>query len=146
MKKNIIFLMTLLLMLGCETGVHNKGTNTNTDSDSVLSGIVDRSDAQRSNPPSSIQKSQKKTSNKIFSKTAQPGYYLQFAYFSKNKPNKAFLNPLEKAGLAYIVLAKQNGWYVLIGPSISYNTAKERISLVKSKLNKQTFVVQVLRP
>lgn len=143
MKKYIILLMTLVLLLGCETGVQNKGSSAD---EPVLSGIVDRNDVQRTREPSVIQKTHKKGSNKIFSKTAQPGYYLQFAFFAKNKPNKAFLTPIEDSGIGYIVLAKHNGWHVLIGPYKSYNGAKDQISTVKAKLKKQTFVVQVLRP
>jgi hypothetical protein len=143
MKKYIILLMTLFLLLGCETGVQNKGTSAD---EPVLSGIVDRNDAQRVREPSVIQKSNKQGSNKIFSKTAQPGYYLQFAFFAKNRPNKDFLAPIENSGLGYIVLSKHNGWHILIGPYKSYNGAKEQISTVKAKLKKQTFVVQVLRP
>jgi hypothetical protein len=143
MKKLILLITTLLLLLGCETGVQNKGSSAD---EPVLSGIVDRNDAQRVREPSVIQKSNKQGSNKIFSKTAQPGYYLQFAFFAKNRPSKTFLASVENSGLGYIVLAKHNGWHVLIGPYISYNGAKKQISMVKTKLKKQTFVVQVLRP
>lgn len=144
MKKHIILLITLLLLLGCETGVQNKGTTTMDEP--VLSGIVDRTEVQRTSEASSTQKARQQESNTIFSKTAQPGYYLQFAFFAKNSPDKAFLSPIDNSGLGYIVLAKHNGWHVLIGPYKSYNGAKNQIATVKNKLQKQTFVVQVRRP
>jgi len=145
MKKYIISLITLFLLLGCETGVQNQ----NRGSEPILSGIVDRSDLGKTENYSSIQSSQKTSkqgSNKIFSKTAQPGYYLQVAFFAKNKPSKAFLSPIESSGLGYTVLEKHHGWYVLVGAYKSYNAAKSQVATVKSKLNKQSFVVQVLRP
>lgn len=146
MKKVLLFITMLVLFLGCETGVQNKSKNN----EPVLSGIVDRSDLETKRLPSVINKSQQKgsssSSNKIFSKSAQPGFYLQMAVFAKNRPSKAYLKPLDKTSLPYIVLNKYNKDYVLIGAYKSYNEAKSKIALVKSKLGKQTFVVQVLRP
>ncbi|CAA6816122.1 MAG: Unknown protein, partial [uncultured Sulfurovum sp.] len=91
-------------------------------------------------------KTGKKSFTKIFSNSAQPGYYLQMAVFKKNRPNKQFLEPLDKSKFNYIVLNKSSTDYVLIGPYLSYNLAKSNVSLVKSNLGKRTFVVQVLRP
>lgn len=132
----------LILLLGCETGVKNQNKND----ESVISGIVDRRDVSSENHSNIIQKSHKQSSSKIFSKSAQPGYYLQMAVFKKHRPSKEFLAPLDNSSFNYIVLNKYNKDYVLIGPYKSYNSAKSKLALVKSKLKKQTFVVQVLRP
>ena len=138
MKKTILLTITLILLLACETGVKNKGTSN----EAVLSGIVDRAN----NYSTASKTSQKTNSKKIFSKSAQPGYYLQMAVFEKNRPSKTFLKPLDKSSFNYIVLNKYNKDYVLIGAYNSYNAAKSKMASVKASLKKQTFVVQVLRP
>jgi len=139
MRKTTLILGTLILLLGCETGVRNKNAHTT----EVPSGIVDKVD----NPSYSYNKSSyKATSSKIFSNSAQPGFYLQMAVFEKFKPNKNFLAPLNRSSFGYIQLEKYGKRYVLIGPYKSYNAAKKQISTVKSQLHKNTFVVQVLRP
>ncbi len=145
MKKYLLMTTTLLLLLACETGVKNKGKTT----EPLLSGIVERTDtpSQYSSKGSNYKQSYSKAStSRIFSKSAQPGYYLQMAIFKKNRPSKAFLKPLDSSNFSYIVLNKSTKDYVLIGPYLSYNTAKSKVSSVKSSLGKQTFVVQVLRP
>jgi len=139
MRKTTLILGTLILLLGCETGVRNK----NAISKEAPSGIVDKVD----NPSYSYSKSSyKATSSKIFSNSAQPGFYLQMAVFEKFKPNKSFLAPLNRSSFGYIQLEKYGKRYVLIGPYKSYNAAKNKIATVKSQLHKRTFVVQVLRP
>ncbi|CAA6810458.1 MAG: Unknown protein [uncultured Sulfurovum sp.] len=138
MIKTILLTTTLLLLLACETGVKNKGVTNET----VSATNLNKNDNTRENYSVATQKS----SNKIFSKSEQPGYYLQMAVFEKNKPNEAYLKPLADASLKHIVLSKWNKHYVLVGPYISYNSAKNQVLTVKSKLKKQTFVVQVLRP
>lgn len=146
MKKVVLFTSMVMLLVGCETGVKNQTANN----EPVLSGIVDRTDLEAQRLPSVIDKSQQKGSatsaNKIFSNSAQPGFYLQMAVFAKNRPSKAFLKPLDQSSFPYIVLNKYNKDYVLIGAYKSYNEAKSKMSSVKSKLGKETFVVQVLRP
>ncbi|CAA6811218.1 MAG: Unknown protein [uncultured Sulfurovum sp.] len=146
MKKVLLFTSMVVLFVGCETGVKNKEVSN----EPVLSGIVDRTDLGTQRLPSVINKSEQKangtSSNKIFSKSAQPGFYLQMAVFAKNKPTKAFLKPLDSSIFPYIVLNKYNKDYVLIGAYKSYNEAKSKAPSVKARLGKQTFVVQVLRP
>ncbi|CAA6804582.1 MAG: Unknown protein [uncultured Sulfurovum sp.] len=137
MTKFILLTTTLMLLLACETGVKNQGVTNETVSSYSVNG-----DNARQNYSVATQKS----TNKIFSKSEQPGYYLQLDMFAKNKPNQDYLKPLVDASLKHVVLTKWNKHYVLIGPYISYNSAKNKIALVKSKLKKQTFVVQVLRP
>jgi uncharacterized protein YcgL (UPF0745 family) len=142
MKKTILLSVTLMLLLACETGVKNQGKIN----EPVLSGIVNRTVSSNTNYSNVTQTSPKQSSNKIFSNSAQPGYYLQMAVFAKSRPNKIFLEPLDKSKFSYIVLNKSSMDYVLIGPYKSYNAAKNNVSSVKSTLKKQTFVVQVLRP
>ena len=143
MKKTILLTTTLLMLLACETGVKNQGTVNSP----VLSGIVDRTSASSGVSYKTYQKSSYKQSfTKIFSKSAQPGYYLQMAVFAKNRPSKTFLKPLDRSQFNYIVLNKSSKDYVLIGAYKSYASAKSKVSSVKSSLGKQTFVVQVLRP
>ena len=138
--KKIVLLTSLLLIMGCETGVKNKA-KVNKE---VPSGIVDRNVVEKTTPNSSS--SHKSSSNKIFSKSAQPGYYLQAAVFEKSSPNKAFLKPFEISPFGYIVLNHYNKHYVLVGPYKSHNEAKAKINAVKYALHKKTFVVQVARP
>jgi len=145
MKKLILLTTTLLLLLGCETGVTNKST-TNRVNEPVQSGIIDRRNDSMEQYPNIIQKTNGTSAKRIFSNSAQPGYYLQMAVFEKNRPSKAFLKPLDNASFPYIVLNKYNKDYVLIGAYKSYNEAKNKMGSVKSKLGKKTFVVQVLRP
>ncbi len=150
MKKTVLMGTALLFLFGCETGVSNKTKHTNNES---ISGIIDHSKVVKSsvqNEPLSgiVDKTHSKTasSNKIFSKSAQPGFYLQIAVFEKYRPNKAFLAPIEHSSFNYIVLNKYSKDYVLIGPYKSYNEAHSHIKSVKKYLHKDSFVVQVLRP
>ena len=153
MKKTALITIVLFFLLGCETGVSNKTKQTNDES---ISGIVDHSTAvkstNQSEPLSGIvdkkysKRLQKGRSNKIFSKSAQPGFYLQIAVFEKYRPSKAFLAPLNNSSFNYIVLNKYNKDYVLVGPYKSYNEAHSHIGSVKKYLHKNSFVVQVLRP
>ena len=154
MKKTALITITLLFLFGCETGVSNKTKQTHSE---PLSGIVDhgataKNSSQREPVSGIVDKktyskiAQKGSSNKIFSKSAQPGFYLQIAVFEKYRPNKAFLAPIERSSFNYIVLNKFNKDYVLIGPYKSYNEAHSHIGSVKKYLHKQSFVIQVLRP
>ena len=153
MKKTALMTITLLFLFGCETGVSNKTKQAQSE---PLSGIVDHGattkNTSQSEPVSGIvdktysKTAQKGSSNKIFSKSAQPGFYLQIAVFEKYRPNKAFLAPIEHSSFNYIVLNKYNKDYVLVGPYKSYNEAHSHIGSVKKYLHKQSFVIQVLRP
>ena len=143
MKKTILLSLTLILLLACETGVKNQKTTNKV----VMSGIIERTYTPSSkNHSYATNKTSKESSSKIFSKSAQPGYYLQMAVFAKNRPSKTFLKPLDASKFNYIVLNKLNKDYVLIGAYKSYAAAKNNVSGVKRTLGKQTFVVQVLRP
>ena len=140
MKKALLMVIPLLLMVGCETGVENKA-QAKENSTEVASGIIDYGVNKNTSTIYS-----KGSSHKIFSKSAQPGFYLQYAVFQKYRPNKAFLKPLNDSAYSFIVLNKSTKDYVLIGPYKSYNEAHSHIKSVKKYLHKQTFVVQVLRP
>jgi len=138
MKKTLLLSVTLLLLLACETGVKNQKQIK----ESVQSGIVERTNSSYSY----ASKTSKQSFPKIFSRSAQPGFYLQMAVFSKYRPSKTFLKPLDHSNFNYIVLNKFHKDYVLIGAYKSYASAKSHIVSVKRALGKQTFVVQVLRP
>ena len=153
MKKTALMTITLFFLLGCETGINNKTKQTQNE---PLSGIVDhgvatKNSSQRELSSGIVDKTYSKTtqkgsSEKIFSKSAQPGFYLQIAVFEKYRPNKAFLAPIEHSSFNYIVLNKYNKDYVLIGPYKSHNEAHSHIASVKKYLHKKSFVLQVLRP
>jgi len=142
MKKTILLSVTLLLLLACETGVKNQKQIK----EPVMSGIVERTYSVNKNHSYTASKTAKQSFPKIFSKSAQPGFYLQMAVFSKYRPSKTFLKPLDHSNFNYIVLNKFHKDYVLIGAYKSYASAKSHIASVKRTLGKQTFVVQVLRP
>ena len=162
MKKILLITSALIFMVGCETGVHNKTHKTV----EVPSGIVDKRDVRTldsstfatrthaTRTPTTataykgmVHKSSAKAGvHRIYSKSAQPGFYLQYALFEKYRPNKSFLKPLNRSKYNYIVLNKSNRDYVLIGPYKSYKEAHKRINWVKKQFHKQTFVVEVLRP
>ena len=146
MKKNTYLLKTIIafatigFLTACETGVKNRSAATATD---VPSGIVDRGSTGHVG-------SQKSSGNiktsRIFSNSATPGYYIQVGYYGQEKPNKSFIKRLENSKYNYIILDKNGDYYALVGPYISYNQAKSKISTVKSSLNYKAFIVQILRP
>jgi len=138
---------TLFLLLGCETGVDNKHK---VEQKEALSGIIDHNKINARESSVFVEKGVttqgKSTGKRIFSKSAQPGFYLQYAVFEKYRPDKAFLRPLKNSSFNYIVLNKYSKDYVLIGPYKSYNEAHSHLGSVKKYLHKQSFVIQVLRP
>ena len=151
MKINVNYLRTTLLLtgllfLGCETGVDvNKSTTNNPNvkqEEPVLSGIVDKPTNQIVNSASG----QKLSIHKIFSNSAQPGYYLQVGFFEKYKPNSSFEKQLQNSELKFTILNKNGNFHVLIGAYKSYNEAHSEISTVKARLHKKSFVVHVLHP
>jgi len=151
MKKNVNYLSTTLLLtgllfLGCETGVDvNKSTTNNAQvkqEEAVLSGIVDKPTNQTVTSTSG----QKLSIHKIFSNSAQPGYYLQVGFFEKYKPNSTFEKQLQNAGLKFTILNKNGNFHALVGAYKSYNEAHAEMSTVQSRLHKRSFVVHVLRP
>ena len=150
MKTTALMTITLFFLLGCETGVNNKVRQSQNE---PVSGIVDHGatskySSQREPISGIVDKRYSKTgsSKRIFSKSAQPGFYLQIAVFERYRPNKAFLAPIERSSFNYIVLNKYNKDYVLVGPYKSHNEAHSHIGSVKKYLHKSSFVVQVLRP
>lgn len=152
MRNNIIYLRTTLLLtgflfLGCETGVDvNKSTTNKKElkqqEEPVLSGIVDKPTNQIVTNSSG----QKLSIEKLYSSSAQPGYYLQVGFFQKYKPNSTFEKQLQNSGLKFTILNKNGNYHALIGAYKSYNEARAEIPTVKSRLHKKSFVVHVLRP
>ncbi|MBU1668824.1 SPOR domain-containing protein [bacterium] len=140
--KRTLLLSTIVFMMGCETGVKNKQTQTV----EAQSGIVDHRQINTSTKTTySVQKSTLPI-KKIFSNSATPGYYLQVGFFKQSKPNATFINRLNSSGFNYTILPKSGNYYALVGAYISYNQAKSNASAVKSALQEDSFVVQVLRP
>lgn len=148
MKKNTYCLkITMLctavaLLTGCETGVKNQTTKTEV----APSGIVDKGTAGYVSSTSSQKSSGKIKTNKIFSNSATPGYYIQVGFFEHSKPNNSFIKRLENSNLNYTVLDKGGDHYALIGAYYSYSQAKNKLSATRSALDSKAFVVQVLRP
>lgn len=147
MKKNTYYLkrtpllLAIVLLMGCETGVKNKPTQTV----EAQSGIVSNSQIESETKMNySAQKSN--SIKKIFSNSGTPGYYLQVGFFEQHKPNTSFINRLKNANLNYTILEKSGNYHALVGAYLSYNQAKNKASAVKSALKQDTFVVQVLRP
>lgn len=149
MKKNISYLraslvLAGLLFIGCETGVDVKSKNSKLEEQNsdLVSGIVTK-------PTSQIitTKSGKKVSvHQIYSNAAQPGYYLQIAYFEEYKPNDKLEKQIKNSGFKYTVLNKNDNYYMLIGAYKSYNEAYAHKASVRAKLHINSFVVDVLRP
>jgi len=141
-----MFLLTGLLFIGCETGVDVNKSTTNDynkkQEEPVLSGIIDKPHTQIVTTTSGAKQSIKK----IYSNSAQPGYYLQIGFFEKYKPDTTFEKELQNTNLEYSILNKNGNYYALIGAYKSYNQAHSKISTINSKLHKKSFVVHVLRP
>jgi hypothetical protein len=134
----ITLLCTAIAFLsGCETGVKNQRASTQV----APSGIVDKHSTYSSSNKISIS-----NAKKIYSNSATPGYYLQVGYFGRFKPNRAYMNKLNRSGFGYTILDKNGNHHALIGAYRSYNQAKSKISSVRSKLSSDAFIVQVLRP
>jgi len=145
LKGTLIF-ATLFTLIGCETGMKNKGTTDIKVEKETQSGIISKGSAQNYKPtipPSSKIK-------KIYSKSAIPGYYIQVGYFKDRKPNDEFLNRIEYAQLPYKIVKKykdgQTYYYALIGPYISYAKAMEIIGSAKEFVTPSAFIVKVEHP
>jgi cell division protein FtsN len=140
---------TSLLFLGCETGV--KSSQSIPAQQTEASGIVDKH-TKMSVPSGIVDQTSIVTSGhtvkrkRIFSNSAQPGYYLQVGFFEQYKPNKTFTSQIERTGLNYIILNKDGNHHALVGPYKSYNQAHAQMHRVKTLLHKSSFVVEVLRP
>jgi len=132
--KTTLLIMGLLLM-GCETGVtdhHNETTSSRSEAGTTAKTVVHTKSGE------------KIKLKRIFSTSAQPGYYLQVGYF-KSHPSSAFESKLQYFD-NYTILNKNGYFYALVGPYKSYNMAQSRSQKVHSILKKNGFVVEVLRP
>jgi len=134
-------IISTLFFIGCETGVQHKSSSRAVQ-ETTQSGIVDKPTHQTITTANGT----KVAFKKIFSNSAQPGFYLQVGFFQEYKPNDSFMQQLKRTGLHYTILAKNGNFHALIGAYKSYNEAKSHASTVKSKLHKQPFVVEILHP
>jgi hypothetical protein len=143
--KGTLIFATLFVLIGCETGIKNKGTSTNVEN-RVESGIISKSSIQSYKPhiPSSSK------IKKIYSKSGIPGYYIQVGYFKNHKPNDEFINRMEYAQLPYKIIKKyKNGqtyYYTLVGPYRSYSKAMEIIGSAKEYVTPNAFIVELVHP
>jgi len=124
---NATIVITTLLFSGCETGVSYHDTKegstgkTNSSSTSV-------------------------SFNKIFSHSAQPGFYLQVGFFKEYQKDSNFEKQLKSSTMPYTILQKNGNFYALIGPYTSYNQAKLKSISIKENFYPKAFIIQVLRP
>ncbi len=139
--KKIILLATVLIFVGCETGVKNKKSTDKKIEESGKSGIV--MNEKRDYKPYIPKNSEIK---KIFSNSGTPGYYIQVGYFKERKPTNEFLNRMKFSQLPYILLKKGTGEYALIGPYVSYNKANEILGSARDFVTSSAFVVKLVRP
>ncbi|HHD81057.1 MAG TPA: SPOR domain-containing protein [Campylobacterales bacterium] len=146
-SKTIIVLTGLALLMGCETGMSNKGSTTTTKTDSVESGIISKGSASANYKPHIPKSSEIK---KIYSKSGTPGYYIQVGYFKNHKPNDEFINRIKYAELPYSIIKKyrdsQSYYYALVGPYISYTQAMNIIGSAKEFVTPTAFIIKLARP
>lgn len=136
--KNLLLLLSIGLLLGCETGTNNKSP---VSSDyKINSGIVSQNQNYKPYTPKSSE------IKKIFTKSGTPGYYIQVGYFGDREPNSEFLNRLKYAQLPYTILKHSSKYYALVGPYASYNKASEIKGSAKEYVSSSAFIVQLLRP
>ena len=138
---NILLLVVIGLLVGCETGVNNIRTTNN-----ASSGIITKGDS------TSYKASTPKASEieKIYSNSGTPGYYVQVGVFKKQKPNADFINRMQYAQLPYTLLKKYKDgnlyYHALVGPYVSYNKAKAIQTSAKEFVTTSAFVVNLVRP
>ncbi len=137
-KKSLALLLTVGLLLGCETGTNNKapaGSAYQRDS-----GIVSQNKNYKPHTPKDSQM------NKIYTSSGTPGYYIQVGYFGEHRPNDDIINRLKFADLPYEIIKKSRKNYLLVGPYTSYNKAREIKGSAKEYVTEDAFIVKVLRP
>jgi hypothetical protein len=143
----LVMLTTVLVFMGCETGMKNKVSDNKTNIKSTDSGIVTAKGSKAYNKPYIPKSSEIR---KIYSKSGVPGYYIQVGYFKEKKPTQEFINRMEFSELPYRLIKKYNssgvGKYALIGPYISYNKAREIVVSAKEFVTPKAFIVKLVRP
>jgi len=147
-KLKITLLLTgLIVLMGCETGMSNKGTTKTTKTDSAESGIISKGSASANYKPHIPKSSEIK---KIYSKSGTPGYYIQVGYFKNHTPNDEFVNRIRYAELPYAIIKKykdsQVYYYALVGPYRSYTQAMDIIGSAKEYVTPTAFIVKLARP
>jgi len=142
-KKGILLLGSLIMLMGCETGVSNKKHQAN----AFQEGTASTSSSATAHKPAGTSASHIK---KIFSKSGTPGYYIQVGYFKSEKPSSDFVNLMKQEQLPYKLLKKfENGeprYHALIGPYRSYNEANRMKNGTAKHLTHNSFIVQLARP
>jgi len=136
-KGNLVLLLAVGLLLGCETGTKNKAPEGGNSADS---GIVSQNKHYKPYMPKSSE------IKKIFSKSGTPGYYIQVGYFGEHEPSSDFINRLKYAELPYTILKKSKKRYALVGPYTSYNKANEIKGSAREYVSSSAFIVKLLRP
>jgi hypothetical protein len=146
-SKKMVLLATAILLTACETGMSNKGTTTDINTNEKTgSGIVTKGRTTYSKPSTPNASEIKK----IYSTKGTPGYYVQVGYFKQQKPSADFINRMRFAQLPYTLLEKydnhQKNYYALVGAYRSYNGAKEMLGAAKEYVSSSAFIVKVVRP
>ena len=137
-KEKLVLLLSIGLLLGCETGTANKAS---VDSDNKIdSGIVSQNKNYKPHMPKSSE------IKKIFTNSGTPGYYVQVGYFGEREPNSEFINRLKYAQLPYTILKHNRKYYALVGPYTSYNKASEIKGSAREYVSSTAFIIQLLRP
>ncbi|MBD3793334.1 MAG: SPOR domain-containing protein [Campylobacterales bacterium] len=139
--KIIVPILTLVLWTGCETGLKNKTAQSDMKNAATTTTFT---------PTTTTTVTQKaSSSNRIFSNSATPGYYIQVGYFTTKTPDSTFLNRVKATKLPYTILEKYDGktpyYHTLIGPYTSYNQADAAKPKTQS-ITPNGFVVNVVRP
>ncbi len=91
----------------------------------------------------SAKPSKKRQGTKRASASVEPksAYYVQVDSFT-NKPSKAYLHQIKKAGLPY-TLAKDSVYKVLVGPYPDEKKARVVLKQVKTRLNPKAFLTKI---
>ena len=148
MKKldKIAIVTAVVFLIGCETGMSNKGTTQSKDTDKIESGIVTKGSTTYSK--TSIPKSSE--IRKLFSNSTTPGYYIQVGYFENREPNSEFINRMRYSQLPYKIMKKHSSgrvnYHALVGAYRSYNQAKGVLGTAKEFVSATAFIVKVERP
>jgi hypothetical protein len=137
-KKTLALVLSVGLLLGCETGTSNKAPVGNDYK--IDSGIVSQNKNYKPHTPKDSQM------NKIYTNSGTPGYYIQVGYFGEQRPNADIINRLKFADLPYEIIKKSKKSYLLVGPYTSYNKAREIKGSAKEYVSEDAFIVKVLRP
>jgi len=135
MRKEFIVIALALVLGGCEIGEKQRASSATANSNKSSAHIA------------------KKVESKIktiYSNKGIPGYYIQVGYFVESKPTEEFLEKVKSSGLEYKILEKyrdgKRGYYLLVGPYISYNRASKDLERARENITSSAFIVKVEKP